>query len=157
MPEFNSILELEKWLLPKLQSVMQNEVAEVIKKEESNQIKQKLYAEFEPLAYERRKDNDGLSDVRNMIATTKTNIHGVTTVIENMTKGNPKYGYKPNDEYIAGIIANGGHYQYHSDVTSPYYERPRLVNTYTVEALQGNRRHISAIIEGLQKYGIYCE
>lgn len=155
MPTFNNVDSLKKYLLQNISKVLQNEVADAVKKEESNQVK-KYYNEFTPDIYIRRKDSGGLSDIRNMVTRVRPLVNGVNLIIQNITPGNSKYGNHPNDQYIADIIYSGKGYQYHGR-WSEYYERPRPINEDTVSELIRTRRHLSALVEGLQRLGIQCK
>jgi hypothetical protein len=156
IPTFDDLSKLESYLLAQISKVMDNEVAEVIKKEESNQIK-KYYRKFRPKMYIRREDNDGLSDIRNMRSKTVRNAHSVKTTITNETHGNPDYSESQTVlQNLAGVFASGQGYNYHGE-NSKYYEVPRPANQDAVEELQRNRRHISALIAGLKTLGIQAE
>jgi len=156
MPDFADLSMLESHILNSISKAMQNEVADVVKKEESKQIK-KYYNMFTPKFYERRMDDGGLSDINNMrTITPKINNHSVSMTIKNETAGNPDYNESQTPtKNLAGIFYSGQGYNYHG-VMSKYYERPRPANEDAIEELQRNKRHISALIEGLEKKGIFC-
>lgn len=154
MPTFDSIDKLRAYLLSKISIVMDNDVAEVIKKEESKQI-EKYYDKFEPKYYQRRKSNGGLSDIRNMRSKTIISGNSVKTIIVNETIGNERYSESQSVvQNLAGVFASGLGYDYYSPDMKKTYARPRPAHENTVEQLLNNRRHISALIEGLGKLGI---
>lgn len=155
--DFESLEALERYVLDKAKEAMMNEVATVIKKEQSQQVKREVYEKFEPVEYERREDDGGLSDIRNMETTIRSSTHSVTVTVKNKTKGNSDYGNNPNDKYIDGIIASGQGYQYHGVNSKKTYERPRPVDEYTTDELERTKRHVSALIQGLKSRGIDAE
>ena len=155
MPDFSDLSKLEEYLLNKIEKVMINEVADVIKKEESKQIK-RYYQQFRPKMYERREDNGGLSDIRNMrVKPPRRYKHSVSVTITNETKGNREFSDNPTND-LDKVFATGLGYDYHGE-TSKYYERPRPANEDACEELNHNRRVVSELIAGLQKEGIQCE
>jgi len=158
--DFNSISELEKYLLAQIKSAMDKEVAATVKKEQSKQVK-RYYDEFEPDAYERRGDNKGLSDVRNM-KHTKPKINGtqITMTITNDTRGYSKFHpFGESVENLAGIVEEGGsaNYNYPWGRNAKYFLKPRPFTSNTVYKLIENNEIIKTLKSALATRGLIVE
>ena len=153
--DFTDLSKLQEYLLDKIEKIMVTDVADVIKQEESRQIK-RYYRQFTPKEYERREDNGGLSDIRNMKVKPRRYKHTVSVTITNDTRGNPKFSDNPTND-LDKVFATGLGYEYYGEDTYKYYATPRPANEDAVDELKGNRRIVSEIISGLKQTGIQCE
>jgi hypothetical protein len=146
--------ELAKMLEKHIESALNKEVAKTVKEEMSQVIKDETYTAYEPASYERREDDGGLSDIRNMTTTTVDN---TTISIKNETKGNADYAYA-RDGYDSGnideIIASGSGYKWITSKIFRLQPFPRDFYAGTVARLNQNNTHIAAMAEGLRRQGL---
>lgn len=158
----SSFDELTKKLMLAIADTIKKEVAEVVKIEESKQVKI-YYSEFQPSMYARRGDNGGLSSKDNMIISQPVYSGNTVTVrVRNITKGkkleNGNVRMINNLEYIVETNQpnqNGNYYDYtEKSDTSGYYLRPRPFQLNTVVILKANKEHIKAMRNGLIQRGI---
>jgi len=155
MPKFDSIKQLEAYLLLKVQKAMSTTVALEVKQLESENVKEVVY-EYTPKEYMRREDNGGLSDINNMSHDVISGGNMVVLSVDNNTMSNPDYNPhgKPPFE-LAGLIEYGdgngyGEYDYYG---SSDYLKPRKFIEKTKQDLEsGKARDI--LIKGLIKEGI---
>ena len=154
-----SLSELKLEILKHVQVGMENNVAEVVKDEESNQVREVVYDSYDPAppefgGYERRMDNNGLSDKENMDADIINNDDGCFLMVTNKTTGNPEYGSE--EVFIAPIVEHGneggyGYYDYGSK-NAPF-KKPRRFQRKTIETLQQNKEHVRALENYLKQVG----
>jgi hypothetical protein len=158
--------ELNQNLMLIIADVIKHEVADAVKLEESETIKETLYAEFQPMDYQRRKDNGGLSSQVNM-QTSAASISGYTATVHvrNVTQGkawrNNGVQMIDNVQYIIETnqpTENGDYYDYtnKNSPTGKYYLRPRPFQARTVTRLLNNKKHLYAMKRGLEapRHGI---
>jgi hypothetical protein len=162
---FNSIKDLEKYLNKQMADVLQNEVAEKVKDVEQESIDRTVYGGYqptspdsEPWVYERRRDDGGLRDRRNMEETVVHTSNGVELSIENTTTGSD------DDFEIADLVeygdgANGKEYSFKSnrDNTAYQYLRGRPFTKETVEELERTGEHVDEMRKGLRRKGLDVE
>jgi hypothetical protein len=163
---FNSMKDLEKYINQQMADVLQNEVAEAVKKEQSYQVEDEVYDKYspsspdgEPWVYERRRDNGGLSDTRNMITSSPSYTgDGVEVSIENITKGSDD-NFQIADLVEYGDGTNGKEYEHKTnrDNTAYQYLRGRPFTKATVEELERTGEHIDAARKGLKRKGLDIE
>lgn len=154
MATFKNMNELAQHLEKLAMKNLQNEVAETVKQEMSETIKEETYNAYSPKSYQRREDDGGLSDVRNM----QTAIVNANTIgIKNETKGNAAYadardGYDPGN--IDEIIVYGSGYRWTDSEIYKTQPFPRDFYSGTVSRLNQNGNHIKALADGLRKQGL---
>jgi len=152
--------KLNKNLMLIIADVIKNEVAEAVKKEESQTIHDTIYDDFpNPIEYIRRKDSGGLSDKSNMEVSNAI-LTGNTVIvrIRNKTKGQSAKKVVNNLQYIVEMNAKnaeGDYYDYPNGVTKEFYLKRRPFQANTVLRLKKNKGHLYAIKKGLMtRHGI---
>lgn len=160
MPEFKSLTELNKYLNTQMRSVMENEMAQMVKKEESDSVQKNVYQQYqpnngEPYIYERRKENGGLADKSNMKSKVKNVPNGLELSVENITKGKDDK-FRIDDLVEYGDGTNGKEYEYkdnRSD-TADEYLRARPFTEKTAENILQSNAHVQVMKNGLKAKGI---
>lgn len=156
-PAFNSLVELEAYLLLKVQKAMEVTVAPEVKKLESENVREVVYNSYpSPSEYVRREEHGGLSDVNNMHHEIFAGGNMVVLSVDNETMSNPAYMPNYKDQFqIAGLVEygnNNGHgeydYPYHED-----YLKARAFIEVTKNQLESGKVK-ELFIEGLAKEGI---
>jgi len=139
----SSWAELEKQIMIKVNEAMLNEVATVAKLEEQEHVQTDIYNSGSPVIYKRRGfslGSDGLGDINEMESTLIDN-----GTIEIVNKAEPKaYWDTPNS--LATNIEMGYGLEWYS-VSRPFQQR-------TVESLEQNKKHVTALKAGLVKRGL---
>lgn len=144
-------------LAPKIDNALAHEVADAVREEESETIKEVVYGVYTPKLYRRRGDLDGFGDQYNIEAEVKDG----TLTVRNMTEPNP--GGVLND----GAVTTGKHldelieYGYGS-VNGTYdfpkrgaaFMKARPFTKKTIEHLKQNKAHVKALKSGLKRLGI---
>lgn len=106
MPEFSDFKKLENYILSKIsQAVESVAVEDVFSDAMQESVEEVVYDAYEPRGrYERRENNGGLSDVRNM-SFTSTSFDGKTFIsdFENLTVGQDSM----KGNYISELIEEG--------------------------------------------------
>jgi hypothetical protein len=162
VPTFNNLKELEQFLNQQMASVLNNEVAEIVKDVEQRNIEDVVYQGYQtsntggqPWKYERRRTNGGLQDKENMQHQVITTGNGVELSVENVTKG------KDDNFEIADLIEygdgyNGKEYSFKNnrDGTAEQYLRARPFTRDTVDELKQNDEHVIAFKNGMKSRGI---
>lgn len=153
---FKNLNKLFDHLQKQANRVLMSDVAPVAKENMSEAIKENTYKEYVSKAkvepYERRGDEGGLSDVRNMDSKM---ISDNTLSIKNMTTGNEVYRDSQGWDrgLIDAIIVYGqGYHWSHSAI---YQDQPFPRDFYedTIERLESNQEHVKAFREGMRKLG----
>lgn len=166
MPSFKNLKELEKHLNQKIKKAMENEVAEKVRDVQQQKIDKEVYAAYnivdgshqEPYKYERRRDDGGLRDRRNMVATVTESNGKIELSVENVAEGKDQINID-----LAGLIEYGagryGYYQYpyNRDDTAWQFMQPRPFIRETRNELASTNQHVEALKKGLQKQGIDVE
>lgn len=159
---FKSFKDLEKAINKKIAKAMQNEVAEKVRDVQQSKIDSEVYDAYkpntednEPYVYERRRENEGLKDRKNMIATVSERDDGVSLSVDNIAKG------KSNGIEIAGLIEYGDNagygeydYKYNRDGTAEQYLKERPFIEETRKSLINTGDHVEALKKGLKNQGI---
>lgn len=132
---FTNLADLEKYIKNQFASTiwMNQGIKEVIADEMSQAVEDIVYTAHEPETYKRRKNNDGLSDVRNVeITYIKPVNEGVYVVIENLTEGNDSL----EGQFITDLIEEGGT----TGWDDPYgvWTEPRPFVEVTVNRIKAN-------------------
>ena len=151
-----NLKELEKELQEKIDIALLTDVAQVVTEVMQDHIAKDVYEVYSPKMYERRLNENGLLDEKNI----NSSIEGNTLIIENNTLGSSYY-YDPKskemkksqnaDKEIAGVIESGRGYDIHS---WGYDEEPRPFIENTREELRDYEWHKKALKQGLQKQGL---
>lgn len=163
MPEIKSLTELNKYLNKQIRSVMEQEMATMVKNEESKSVEKNVYQQYqpndgEPFIYERRKTSGGLADKKNMKHKVKNIPNGVELSVENVTKGkNDKFKIADLVEYGDGF--DGKEYEYKDNRinTADEYLQARPFTERTVESIQQSNEHLLVMKLGLKARGIDVE
>lgn len=120
MPSFNSLNELNAYILSKVQKATEISVANDVKQLESKNVNDIVYSSYSPRMYERDMLEGGLADTDNMHHDIATGINSVELTVENKTLNNPDYNpYNKSPFEIAGLV------EYGSDNGYGYYDYPR--------------------------------
>lgn len=152
--------ELKKQIEARVKKALVEDVAEVVKENESDAIEELVYTIYSdpPVEYDRRMRDGGLSDPKNM----KVRALGNRIEVYNNTPLNPDY---PNDKaYSLDLLVEygdrgpGGEYLYKTvDPTKkpegPTYLLPRPFTKVTVQTLRANKQHVNALRYGLMRSG----
>lgn len=144
-------------LAPKIDNALAHEVADAVRKEETETIKEVVYGVYTPKLYRRRGDFDGFGDPYNLEAKVKNG----TLTVRNLTEPNP--GGVLND----GTVTTGKHLdeliEYGYGSANGSYDFPKRGAAFmkarpftkeTIEHLQQNKAHVSALKKGLKRLGI---
>ena len=156
MPNFNSMKELEMFLLLRVQKAMATTVASEVKQLESENVKAVVYDTYSPKQYIRREDNGGLSDVNQMKSETFSGGNMVVLNVENNTMSNQNYNPNNKDPFpLAGLVEYGdgsgyGEYDY---MGSSDYLKPRPFIEKTKQDLQ-NGKAKEILVKALLNEGI---
>ena len=145
MPTFSSLKEMEKYIQDEINKSLKNDVAPVVKEVMSAEVQNTVYSVYEPKRYERRYDNYGLGDTRNMEFPKVEN--GKLEVSNNTPFKGKNYSGKSLTEVV--VTGEGYTYDY------PYeYNQPRDFIEATREDLIQTQAHTKALVNGLKKSGI---
>lgn len=162
MPTFYNLNNLSKFLNGKIADAMKTDVAETVRNVEQKNIDDTVYSGYrpstsdgEPWRYERRRDNGGLRDRKNMVADVQVTSDGVKLLVENITTGSQD-NFRIDDLVEYGDGTNGKEYGYkrNRDGTADQYLRGRPFTRNTIEELERTGEHVDALINGLRKNGI---
>lgn len=106
MAQFKNLTELQRYLEQNTMEILANsmDVERILANTMSQAVIDVVYTHYEPEVYERRMDDEGLSDIRNMSVVD----WGITNksaylIFENLTEGNDSQAGK----YITDMIENG--------------------------------------------------
>ena len=141
---FDNLSALSKYLNEAIADALDNEVAEEVKRTESEVIDRVVYQDYAPSMYVRRA-NGGLGDTSNME-------HEITDgylVVRNLTPPNQDYRHnRLNSPYIASAVEHGERYDFWSD------SYPRPFTSETAKTLKVSKAHVQALRRGLKRKGI---
>lgn len=155
MAQARSLSELESLIKNHIINGMKEDVSEVIKDEEVDSIISEVYSKYDPVEYNRRFDNSGLSDKDNMETKLYHKNNEVIIEVVNMTTGNPNQG--DEEDFIAPIVEYGhgkyGVYHYSQTGNEPY-ARPRRFMKTTISLLNQNKKHVQALKDYLNRQGV---
>lgn len=157
----NNMRELEFYLLNAVKDTMENEVAHLVKEEQSRQVHKEVYRKYtpnngEPWVYKRRKDKKGLSSTENMEAIfLPIGIRGYEMQLFNWT---------PSDDgtfNIAdlveggqrGLSGNSYSYLYNRSGDADDYLRPRPFMQKTQEDIESNDKVVNVFKRGMRRNG----
>lgn len=153
MPKFKNLEELENYIREQVLDTLKEEVVQKVKEVEIEVIEKQVYDVYQPKVYQRRGNNEGLLDIRNIEADPLFN--GSYYSIKNMTRK-----YQVN-EYLAPLIEYGharavalGDRGYDIQRFDLPYMYPRPFTRKTYERLERYKEHVVAMKEGLKTRGI---
>lgn len=152
MPKFKDLNSLEAYLQKNISQVLARsaEVERIMAEVMSQAVIDVVYAAYEPTQYDRRGDEDGLSDVRNM-GITDFGINGngdVFITFENLTEGADSMAGK----YITDTIVEGRKDDWNN--SNGVWSEPRDFISETARRLQANPSElINAFKSGLLAKG----
>jgi hypothetical protein len=153
---FNQLFSI---LDSEMKEIVDNDVAEVVKEIQSQEVHDTVYDVYTPFRYERRSDYGGLSDTRNMFHTVADTMNGLQLTIRNNTTGS-----YDNNFQIAGLIEYGhdmGYgsydYDYNRENTEWKFMQPRPFISNTILRLERTLEHVNAMRRGLQNKGFKVE
>jgi hypothetical protein len=158
--EFKNLTELNKYLNQQMREVMENEMAAMVKKKESESVEKNVYEAYQPengkpFVYERRKTNEGLADERNMKHKVKNIKDGVELSVENTTKGKDQ-NFRLDTLIEYGDGTDGKEYQYKTNRlnTADEYLRDRPFTEKTEESIAQSNEHVEVMKNSLKSRGI---
>lgn len=156
--------ELRRQITAALNETLRKEVVDVVKKTEQKHVQQDVYDAYpNPKRYDRREEDGGLKDPRNMAVTE----YELGVDIDNKTSFNGGYDnmrskwYVPPPNYGNELeylveYGEGGTDKYHYNYPTGEFTNPRPFIHNTVDELrQGVLRQ--TLIEGLRARGIQAE
>ena len=163
MATCNNLKQLEAELRKRLNAALQDDVAETVKKTESEHVEENVYGAYGPeeyLVYKRRGESGGLADTGNMVM----EAGDLEISIENKTPFNPGYNTMNGGDGLDMLVeygdGGGGHvYDYpRSSSTPPFgdFHQPRPFVHETVEELKRGKLR-EAVVAGLAKRGVIAE
>lgn len=132
---FTDLAKLEKYIQTQFaNNVWKNQgIKDVIAEEMSQAVVDIVYTAYEPTQYERRRDDDGLSDVRNVeITYIDTVPNGVSVIVENLTEGEDSMQGK----FITDLIEEGGIKEWNNP--NGVWTEPRPFVEETINRLKAN-------------------
>lgn len=140
--EFNNLSAMYAYIQEQLNDTLTEEVAETVKEEWSNSVREVVYASGTPIQYERRNfENGSLGDINSMSGLLVGN--GILEVTNNAEAQSPLSGIS-----LSGLIEGG------YGTRDTWYNEPREVVERTREELSQSGKVDEAIRVGLQKRGI---
>jgi hypothetical protein len=158
--EFKNLTELNKYLNQQIREVMDNEMAAMVKKKESESVEKNVYQAYqpdngEPFIYERRKTDGGLADERNMEHKVKNVKDGVELSVENITKGKDQ-NFRLDTLIEYGDGTDGKEYQFKTNRigTADEYLRGRPFTEKTEESILQSNEHVKIMKNTLKAKGI---
>lgn len=138
MPKFTNLNDLEKYLQKNIYDLLfkSGEIERIMAEEMSQAVLDVVYSSYEPESYERRGDDNGLSDVRNMqITNVIVEGNAIKMEFENLTKGNDNL----KGEYTADLIEYGEGFQgKHWNNAHGAWAQPRPFAEETANRLRSN-------------------
>lgn len=148
----NSWKEIEKMIQVKINQAMNTTVASGVKEIESENANEFVYNSYDPTVYERRGNDGGLSDVRNMNHVVDTSGNSTTLEVTNDTMSNPDFlPWQDTPHKIAQEVEFGFGYNY-GNGNEPYaQERPFQRETIN-ELATGKAKKL--LQKGLKELGI---
>ena len=126
-------------------------IAEEMKNIEQEVINEVVYNAYSPTYYERRYEDGGLSDKKNMKHDIEETANGFNITVKNITKGHEGYYMADGhtDGYIADIIEEGKGYGYGLDDVIG----ARPFNEVSQEVIDSTNKIENTIIRELKKRG----
>lgn len=166
---FNNIREFEQYfnknMISAMKDVMLNDVGHIVKVVEQRNIVEEVYLKYtpdsplrQPWIYKRRRQDGGLMDMRNMLATVTDVPNGVLLSVENLTRGyNQTMLLDTLIEYGDGYGGKEYDYKENRDDTAWQYLRARPFTKATIQELRETKGHVTAFRQGMEEYGIILD
>lgn len=154
MPKFKDLDKLEAYLQKNIYNLLfkSGEIERIMAQEMSQAVWDTVYSVYDPVSYERRADDGGLSDPRNMqISEVVLDGNNIKLTFENLTKGNDGLA----GEYTADLIEYGEGYagKYWNNANG-VWATPRGFAEETANRLRSNPTQLlSALRSELTKRG----
>lgn len=106
MPTFKSLKDLEKFANKKIRkTVASKPIQNIFKSAMFDAVYEEVYEYYEPSHYERRYEDGGLSDARNMSFTSHEKIgNTLSSDFENLTVGNSEGVYYRKEDSMSGYF-----------------------------------------------------
>ncbi|OMD71219.1 hypothetical protein [Paenibacillus odorifer] len=140
--EFKSLKELERYLNKQIAQSLKNDVGNgVARKKLKENIESEVYDKYDPVMYERQRENGGLLDDKNIIV----------EMIDNNTVSVESHRMDRNRN--VGVIVETG-IGYNEDWSFPYTHKGRPFTEVTREELMNDGSVEDALIKGLKKQGL---
>ena len=133
--------ELEVMLKATVEQAMHETVAPLVKELESKNVEKYVYNVYpEPTEYERRGNDGGLADVRNMTEDVKIVGNSVEMTVTNNTKSNPDFlPYWKTPVPIAPLVEYGMDYDYPFGENPDAFTSPREFTKATEQDLRNGK------------------
>ena len=155
--------ELKKQIEARVKKALVEDVAEVVKENESDTIERVVYGVYTPVLYRRRRDNGGMIDHENMRVNVLDNaieVYNDTPVTHYFDKVDCSYHCPIKNVVSLDLLLEygdggpGGEYTHkHTSVGEPTFLGPRPFTKETINALKTNKQHVSALRDGLMRSG----
>ena len=148
MAKFKNLSQLQAHLEKNVHKILSKSasVERILAEAMSQGVIDVVYEHYSPSVYERRGDEGGLSDVRNMEISSVTVEDGkVKLIMENLTKGNDSM----SGEYISDMIIEGDESAWSNPVGAWSVKRDYI--TYTVDQLKNNPSELIEELKSLLK------
>lgn len=160
MAQFKSLKALKEYLEKSVETALKDEPPKAVKNLMIKHILRDVYMVYQPRRYQRRLNNGGLLDEKNIIIDPKD--HN-TVEIYNITKRNTIYtnDYTAGQMYLTPVIEFGHEvaeekgyrgYTYPNSYKEYYKKRPFISNTR--KSLATSKSHVKALQESLKRLGI---
>lgn len=139
MPKAKDFKELDKFLKERLGKALEVNVAKTGRETMKEKIEDRVYGVYDPVLYDRQKDDGGLTDDENILTTM---VNETTLSIESHRMD--------GDKNVSEVIVSGQGYDY----DFPYNGRSRDFVEATKEELFDTNAHVAAMYSGLKKQGL---
>ena len=137
--KFKSLSALESYLKNAIDVALENQVADAVAEEVAISAQKVVYDVYSPKVYERRMSLLDETNIENQV--------GNNTLTATMRHTlNPWSG--PHDPVLAPLLEHG-----YGDMSKPYNQPRPFVQT-TIDSLGSNKKHVTALRDGLQSQGI---
>jgi hypothetical protein len=159
MPTFKSIKELHEFLKDKvIRGILDNEMAEMVKRVEQEAIEEVVYQVYTPQEYKRRGHSGGLIDKDYM----EHSVSEDGTVLEVINDTPPNYGYggEENVEDLPALVEFGhgswyrGRQQFYTYPSDKRFIQPRPFTKATRDKIEQEKLHIKTMKDALESKGI---
>ncbi|WP_405169292.1 hypothetical protein [Paenibacillus sp. FSL H3-0286] len=140
--EFKSLKDLERYLNKQIAQSLKNDVGKGVAREKLKEnIESEVYDKYDPVMYERQRENGGLHDDKNIIV----------EMIDNNTVSVESHRMDGNRN--VGVIVETG-VGYNEDWSFPYTHKGRPFTEVTREELMNDGSVEHALMKGLKKQGL---
>ena len=152
----DQLIQISKKIQSEINNALKSKVLEVVKEEEVNAIDDIVYGAYSPKIYERRDGSGGLSDPSNI----KYNVSNGELHVWNATMPNPggvrDSKWVTTSKYLDQLIeyGHGRRGKYDFPRNGRAYMEPRPFTQETIDRLEKNKKHITALKESLESQGL---